>query len=78
VPATVSVGKLAMVIRPRANKLLTRNSGPYLVVSIGEHTVTLQNLANGSIFVEHRSNVAPLMMFNENQVACAVDAGTAS
>ena len=59
-----------MVIRPRANKLLTRNSGPYLIVSIGAHTVTLQNLATSTTLVEHKSNVAPLFF--------TLDAGTAS
>ena len=49
-----------MVLRPRTRKFCVPNTGPYLVISLHAHTVTLQNLATGATLQEHSSNVRPL------------------
>ena len=54
---TIPPESLAMVLHPRATKLLIPNSGPYLVTGSTRHTYLLRNIATGFAFSEHRSNV---------------------
>lgn len=61
VTASLTVGKLAMIIRPRNNKLLTANAGPFLIVSIKLPHVHLQSLTHSvTTLVENVKNVRPL------------------
>ena len=59
-PPALAPGGLALLFRPRSNKLFVRSSGPYLILSLAKSTVTLQNLATGITLEEHVSNVRPL------------------
>ena len=56
-PSTLAPGDMAMILRTCARKLTIPNSGPYQVVALHKHTVTLHNLATGATLQEHRSNV---------------------
>ena len=56
----LSPGGLALLFRPRSNKLFVRSSGPYLILGTSGSTITLQNLATGITLEEHVSNVRPL------------------
>lgn len=57
----LQVGKLAMIIRPRSNKLLTTNAGPFLIVSIKLPHVQLQSLTHSTVtLTENVKNVRPL------------------
>ena len=53
-------GKLAILLRPGHNKLLTANSGPYLVLKNAPPHIHLQSLTHGVTLVEHAKNVRPL------------------
>jgi hypothetical protein len=52
----VSMGSFAIKSGPHATTLLSCDSGPYVVLGMGKHTV----LANGSILDQHLSNNEPL------------------
>ena len=59
-PPSVPIGSFAMILRPRATKLLIPNSGPYLVTGSTKHTYLLRNIATGFVFHENKSNVVPM------------------
>lgn len=59
-PRPLVPGDLVLVLRPRRSKLLTPNSGPYIVISVQKHTATIRNLATAVQFNEHLSNVRML------------------
>jgi hypothetical protein len=61
VTASLQVGQLAMIIRPKHNKLLCANAGPFLVTLIKLPHVHLQSLTHsGLIMIENVKNVRPL------------------
>jgi hypothetical protein len=50
-----------MIIRPRNNKLLTTNAGPFIVVRVDLPHVYLQSLTHSSVTLkENVKNVRPL------------------
>ena len=63
VTAALAVGKLAMIIRPRTNKLLTSNAGPFLITKIHLPHVHLQSLTHSHVSLkENVKNVRPLQV----------------
>lgn len=57
----LEVGKLAMIIRPKGNKLLTTNAGPFFIVQISLPHVHLQSLTHSNVTLkENVKNVRPL------------------
>ena len=52
-------GKLAMVVRPRHNKILTANAGPFLVLRCEPPHVHLQSLTHAVTLKENVKNVVP-------------------
>ena len=60
VTAQLQPGKLAMLLRPAHNKLLTANSGPYLVTKLTPPHVHLQSLVTGHTLLENTKNVRPI------------------
>lgn len=58
--AQLTPGKLAMVTRPRHNKILTPNAGPFLVLRLDPPHVTLQSLTHTLTLRENVKNVVPL------------------
>ena len=61
-PVTTALvpGRLAMVIRPAHNKLLTSNAGPFLFTRVEPPHVWLQSLTHGVTLKENVKNVRPL------------------
>lgn len=57
---SLTPGKLAMVVRPRTNKLFTRNAGPFIVTKVATPHVHLSSLTHGTQLREHVKNVRPL------------------
>ncbi len=53
-------GKLAMVTRPRSNKIITSNAGPFLVTKISLPHVWLQSLTHSVELKENVKNVRPI------------------
>ena len=53
---TFAPGMLALLFRPKSNKLFVCSTGPYLVLGVKGSTVVLQNLATGITMEEHKSN----------------------
>ena len=53
-------GSLAMVLRPRTSKLLTRNAGPFLVTRLEPPHVRLRSLTHAVELKENVKNVRPL------------------
>ncbi len=51
--AQLKPGKLAMVTRPRSNKIITSNAGPFLVTRTEVPHVWLQSLTHGVEIKEH-------------------------
>ena len=63
ITAAITVGKLAMVVRPRTNKLLTANAGPFLVTRVSLPHVYLQSLTHSHVSLkENVKNVRPLQV----------------
>lgn len=61
VTASLQVGQLAMIIRPKHHKLLCANAGPFLVTAIKLPHVHLTSLTHsGLTMVENVKNVRPL------------------
>ena len=61
VTASLAVGKLAMVIRPKSNKLLTANAGPFIITALKPPHVSLQSLTHSTVVLqENVKNVRPL------------------
>ena len=61
VTAQLAVGKLAMIIRPKSNKLLTANAGPFIITALSPPHVSLQSLTHSAaILKENVKNVRPL------------------
>ncbi len=56
----IQPGKLAMVTRPRTNKIITSNAGPFLVTKVQSPHIWLQSLTHGVDIKEHQKNVRPL------------------
>ncbi len=58
--AAIEVGRLALVCRPRGNKILSANAGPFLVIRKEPAHVYLQSLTHaGFTLKEHIKNVRP-------------------
>jgi hypothetical protein len=52
-----------MIIRPRTNKLLTANAGPFLVIEVKLPHIKLQSLTHSGVtLVENVKNVRPIIM----------------
>ncbi len=62
VTAKLQPGKLAIVICPRTNKIITSNAGPFLVAKVEAPHVWLQSLTHGVTIKEHQKNVRPLQL----------------
>ena len=61
---TFAPGILALLFRPKSNKLFVRSTGPYLVLGVKGSTVILQSLAMGITMEEHKSNVKEMKWHN--------------
>lgn len=53
-------GKLAMITRPKHNKILTPNAGPFIVIRVDPPHVFLQSLTHSLTLKENTKNVVPL------------------
>ena len=63
-PATAQLtpGRLAMIIRPSHNKLLTTNAGPFLILRVQPPIVDLQSLTHSVTLRENVKNVRLLQL----------------
>ena len=61
---TFAPGMLALLFRPKSNKLFVRSTGPYLVLGVKGSTVVLQNLATGITMEKHKSNMKEMKWHN--------------
>ena len=60
-------GRLAMLLRPSHNKLLTANSGPNLATKIHLPHIHLSSLLTGTTNIENAKNVRPIHLHFHNQ-----------